>query len=175
MTKIDEQINSIEEYVAASADYHDALTLLAEAKVRVLRAIDANKAAGIAKTDPLRLMTKIMLDDMENRSNGRRDHVAVVQSKIVTTNSQNEKRTKNSPRNSPGATKKAVYDALPGDVRAIMQRTGLADTQVYAAAADLVAGGLVERHGTRGNTTYVVKGEKKNWDAKRFAGIYMNK
>jgi hypothetical protein len=92
----------------------------------------------------------------------------IVEPKVST----NGRRTRNSPRNSPGTTKQAVYDALPGDASAIAKRTGLSVTQVYGAMADLVNAGFAERHGTRGNTTYTVKGECKKWTAKEWASIH---
>jgi hypothetical protein len=162
-------MHSLDEYVSAVADYHEALLLVEEMKQRVVNAVEANTIAGLSKPDPLKALEDVAVNAIERAltTNGT-GHAVQIAADV-------KRRTKNSPRNSPGMTKKAVYDALPGDVRAIMKRTGLSGTQVYAAAADLAAGNLIERHGSRGNTTYVVKGEKKDWDAKQFAGIYMNK
>lgn len=169
MKQVELTMHSLDEYVNAAADYHEALLLVEEMKQRVIAAVEANTVAGLSKPDPLRVLEDSAVHAIERAltTNGTQQNRQIA-AEIV-------KRTKNSPRNSPGTSKKAVYDALPGDVRAIMKRTGLTDTQVYAAAADLAVGGLIERHGTRGNTTYTVKGEKKNWTAKQFASIYMNK
>jgi hypothetical protein len=172
MTKVEEQVSSIEEYVNAAADFNDAMTLLAEARVRVTRAIQANEVVGISKADPLRLLERISTGEpVEAHLNGR-GPVSQVESQIVTNKREGEKRTKNSPRNSPGLTKKMVYEALPGDANVISKRTGLTKSQIWAAVADLLLGGLVERHGTRGNTTYTVKGDRVDWTAQQFAPVY---
>jgi len=176
MNKVDLQIGCIQEYMSAAQDLHDAMLLLNEAKMRVRSAIESNRKAKISVVDPLGLTSQII-----NTPTGSTlveavvNQVTTVAPAVARTNSESTRRTKNSPRNSPGTSKRAVYNALPGDVHAIMKRTGLSDAQVYAAAADLLGGDLIERHGTRGNTTYTIKGDKKNWSAKQFAKIYTNK
>lgn len=167
MTKQTEiQLNAIQEYMDAVADFHEATLLVAEMRTRLVSAIEANRTAGINNPDPLSAI-------IESSTNGSVPLVVErVAEKITVPRTSNNKYTRNSPRNSPGATKKAVYDALPGDASAIAARTGLRREQIWSAVADLVNAGLVEKHGTHGNTTYSVKGEKKHMTAKQFASIH---
>lgn len=167
------RLQAIEEYIDAVADFHEAKLLMAEMRQRVISAIESNRVLGISKSDPLGAIVGINLDrDVAIISNSTIDAVTnAVVAPVVKRSMNGNGRTRKSPRNSPGMTKKTVYEALPGDVRAIVRRTGFSSGQVHAATADLVAGGLAERHGTRGNYTYVVSGDVVNWEAKQFAAV----
>lgn len=167
MTKQTElQLNAIQEYMDSVADYHEATLLVAEMRARLVEAIAANKKAGIANPDPLSAILGL------NSQEDNRVVERVAKKVTINRSSNGAKPTRNSPRNSPGMTKKAVYDALPGGVSAISSRTGLRKEQISSAVADLVNAGLVDKHGTHGNTTYTVRGEKKEMTAKDFASIH---
>lgn len=159
------QLNAIQEYMDAVADYHEATLLVAEMRTRLLESIQANKKAGLSNSDPLSAI--VGLSAVE-----RKPVVETVVRKTTLSRNSDSSRPK---RNSPGHTKKLVYEALPGDVSAIGARTGLSHRKIWAAASDLLKTGMIEKHGTRGNTTYTVKGERVEWSEKQFATKYTAK
>lgn len=168
------RLQAIEEYVDAVADYHEAKLLLAEMMKRVVSAVDSNKAAGINKPDPLGAIVRTrpyvvsppQIDDAIQR--------------VTTTIARARKpvnkkpRTPNSKRNSPGQSKKLVYEALPGSANDVAKRTGLSRGQVTAAVAELIGAGVAEKYGSRGNTTYAVKGDRIDLSPRGFAGLHYN-
>ncbi len=168
--KTELQLNAIQEYMDAVSDYHEATLLVSEMRVRLVESIQANRRAGLKNPDPLSAI--IGLASTEQESVVERVTRKVPATPTRSSNGTGEVRTRNSPRNSPGHTKKAVYDALPGDASALAARTGLPKTKIWSAAADLVNAGLVEKHGTQGNTTYTVKGERRDMDVSEFAKIH---
>lgn len=160
------QLNAIQDYMDAVADYHEATLLVAEMRSRLLESIQANKKAGLSNPDPLSAI--IGLSSTERKTPVE----TVVRKTTISRNSDNSHQRK---RNSPGYTKKLVYEALPGDVAAISARTGLSHRKIWAAAADLLKTDMIEKHGTRGNTTYTVKGDRVEWSEKQFAVKYTAK
>lgn len=162
------QLNVIQEYMDAVSDYHEATLLVAEMRTRLVEAIQANKRAGLSNPDPLSAIVGFNSKQAE-------PIVEAVTRKAPMVSRNGASGTSGRKRNSPGHTKKVVYDALPGNAEAISKRTGLSQRKVWAAMADLMNAGLVQRHGSRGNTTYTVKGTKVNWTEKQFASKYTAK
>jgi hypothetical protein len=165
ISKTETQLNAIQEYMDAVADYHEATLLVAEMRSRLLESIKANKKAGLSSADPLSAI--VGLSAVESKPVVE----TVVRKTTLSRKSNNTKRS----RNSPGYTKKLVYEALPGDVSAIGSRTGLTHRKIWAAAADLLKVNMIEKHGTRGNTTYTVKGSRVEWSERQFAAKYTPK
>ena len=160
------QLQAIQEYMDAVADFHEATLLVAEMRARLVNAIEANRLSGMKSPDPLSAVVGAVVGVSDLPATDTT--VDKVFRKVVSTNG----RTRNSPRSAPGTTKYAVYNALPGDASAIAKRTGLTRTQVWGAVADLVNAGYAERTGSHGNTTYSVKGERLNWTAKEWSSVH---
>jgi len=167
ISKTETQLNVIQEYMDAVSDYHEATLLVAEMRTRLVEAIQANKQAGVSNPDPLSAIVGFSAKQTEPLVEAITRKAPVV--------SRNGSGSGSRKRNSPGHTKKVVYEALPGSAEAISRRTGLPQRKVWAAMADLMNAGLAQRHGSRGNTTYTVKGTKVNWTEKQFAPKYTAK
>lgn len=166
------RLQAIEEYVDAVADYHEAKLLLAEMMKRVVSAVDSNKAAGISKPDPLGAIIRTRPYVI---SPPQIDAAIQRVTTTVARKSVNKKpRTPNSKRNSPGQSKKLVYEALPGSAGDVAKRTGLSRGQVTAAVAELIGAGVAEKYGSRGNTTYATKGDRIDLSPRGFAGLHYN-